>query len=337
MTTTEQQQNPLFINESVQFVLGDCLTALDALENKSVDMIYLDPPYDSGRDYTLNAESDLGFGDKWTGDEYRAFIQAVVQKCALKLKTTGTLFFHISADKMFIPETVLRSAFPLVQPIFWKKCRSKNNVKTKLGATIDVIFKCNLSKSFVFNLVSQAKDETYLKNSFKNADDRGNYSLGHVVTEPSKKGYMYEFEHGGKTFAPKAGWRLKREDLAALAADNRLHMPKTAKGNLYKKIYLAENPGKPCTDLWDDIHSLAQGNEERKYPTAKPVALLERMIRIATNEGGTILDPMCGSGTTGAAAVAVGGGRKCVMMDKNPDAVEVLVARFKDRPAIVHI
>lgn len=325
---TEQQQQQLFMNESIRFVLGDCLTALDAVENKSVDMIYLDPPYDSGRDYTLNAESDLGFGDKWTGDEYRAFIQEVVQKCALKLKTSGTLFFHISADKMFIPETVLRAAFPLVQPIFWKKCRSKNNVKTKLGATIDVIFKCNLSKSFVFNLVSQAKDETYLKNSFKNADDRGNYSLGHIVTEPSKKGYMYEFEHGGKTFAPKAGWRIKREDLSALAADNRLHMPKTAKGNLYKKIYLAENPGKPCTDLWDDIHSLAQGNEERKYPTAKPVALLERMIRIATNDGDTILDPMCGSGTTGAATVAVGGGRKCVMMDKNPDAVEVLVARF---------
>ena len=336
MTTTEQQ-NPLFINEYVKFVLGDCLTTLDALENKSIDMIYLDPPYDSGRDYTLNSESDLGFGDKWTGDEYRAFIQAVVQKCALKLKTSGTLFFHISADKMFIPETVLRAAFPLVQPIFWKKCRSKNNVKTKLGATIDVIFKCNSSKSFVFNLVSQAKDETYLKNSFKNADDRGNYSLGHIVTEPSKKGYMYEFEHGGKTFAPKSGWRIKSEDLAALAADNRLHMPKTAKGNLYKKIYLAENPGKPCTDLWDDIHSLAQGNEERKYPTAKPVALLERMIRIATNEGGTILDPMCGSGTTGAATLAVGGGRKCVMMDKNPDAVEVLAARFNDHSAIVTI
>jgi len=316
------------LNPSTRFVLGDCLTLLDSVENKTVDMIYLDPPYDSGRDYVLNADSALGFGDKWTGDEYRAFIDQVVQKCVQKLKPSGTLFFHISADKMFVPETILRTHFPMVQPIFWKKCRSKNNVKTKLGATIDIIFKCNLAKTFVFNLVSQAKDETYLKNSFKNADERGHYSLGHIVTEPSKKGYMYEFEHGGKTFAPKTGWRIKREDLAALAADGRLHMPKSAKGNLYKKIYLAENPGKPCTDLWDDIHSLAQGKEERTYPTAKPVALIERMIRIATNEGAIVLDPMCGSGTTGLATLAVGGGRTCILMDKNPDTVELLNERF---------
>jgi hypothetical protein len=92
--------------------------------------------------YRLSDEDELGFNDKWAGDEYESFIRRVVGMCASKLKPHGSLFFHISADRMFLPEKILRETFSNIQPIFWKRCRSKNNVKHKLGATIDVIFKC---------------------------------------------------------------------------------------------------------------------------------------------------------------------------------------------------
>lgn len=92
-------------------------------------------------------------------------------------------------------------------------------------------------------------------------------------------------------------------------------MPSKKGANLYKKIYLVENPGKPCTDLWDDIHSISQGSEERNYPTEKPVKLLERIILISTDENDLVLDPMCGSGTTGAACKTLN--RNYIMFDKN--------------------
>ena len=163
--------------------------------------------------------------------------------------------------------------------------------------------------------------------SFKNKYDVGNYSLGHLVTEPTKKGYMYEFTHQDRIFNPQSGWRIKKEVLEQLATENRLHFPKTKKANLYKKIYLHENPGKLCTDLWDDIHSISQGKELRKYPTAKPVKLLERIIEISSDPEDIVLDPMCGSGTTGIACKNLN--RKCILNDLNKDVIEIINNNIK--------
>ena len=137
---------------------------------------------------------------------------------------------------------------------------------------------------------------------------------------------MYSVEIADKTFNPKSGWRIKKSELEKLIAENRIHVPKKASANLYKKIYLHENPGKPCSDLWDDIHSITQGNELRKYPTAKPIKLLERLIKISTDEGDYVLDPMCGSGTTGEACEKLN--RKCTLIDQNTDVVEIVQSRF---------
>ena len=137
---------------------------------------------------------------------------------------------------------------------------------------------------------------------------------------------MYSFTVGERVFNPPTGWRIKQEDLEVLRTQNRLHVPKGEKAKLYKKIYLHENPGKACTDLWDDIHSIGQGSEGRKYPTAKPQKLLERMIAISSDVGDLVLDPMCGSGTTGVAARALG--RRCIMIDANKDVGPILISRF---------
>lgn len=314
-------------HDYVDLHIGDCVSYVNTLQEKSVQMIYLDPPFNSDRNYSMSVDSTIGFQDKWTDENYETFLDKTISALKRVLKEDGTLYFHISAICMFIPHNVLRNHFPFVVPIFWKKCRSKNNVKNKLGATIDIIFKCNLKEKAKFNVVLQEKDATYLKNSFKNKDDRGNYSLGHLVTEPTKKGYMYSFESNGITFNPSTGWRIAKTELEKLEQDNRLHYPKKPGGKLYKKIYLIENPGKPCTDLWDDIHSISQGSEGRKYPTAKPVKLLERLIEISTDKNDVILDPMCGSGTTGSACVELE--RICLLNDNNRDVIPIVQSRFQ--------
>lgn len=326
---SSQQRNGMRLCETpdIQFALGHCVTLLETLEDESVRVFYLDPPFDSDRNYTLSVGSTVGFKDTWEGNEYEQFLRTLLQACFRKLANNGTLYFHISAECMFLPETLLRETFAFVSPIFWKRCRSKNNVKNKLGAAVDILFACSKVRQPLFHVVHQAKDAKYLAGSFKNKDERGPYSLGHLVTESTKIGYRYDFTMDGRTFSPPSGWRISRADLEALAADRRLHVPKSLKAKLYKKIYLSENPGKPCTNLWDDIHSIGQGNEPRLYPTAKPQKLLERILSISSDPGDLVCDPLCGSGTTGAAARALG--RRCWLFDCNSDVVPILQKRFQ--------
>jgi len=316
---------PEFIKDDIQLFISD-FNKLENLENESIKMIYCDPPFNSNRNYKLSDDNNTGFKDKWTDADYELVITNLIDIMYNLLKTDGTLFFHISSDQMFIPEKILRGKFKYVTPIFWKKCRSKNNVKTKLGTTIDIIFKCNKIKKSTFNLVYQEKDATYLEKSHNNSDDRGNYSLGHLVTEKTKKGYIYDIELNGNNYNPPSGWRIKKDKLLELYKDNRIHFPKKKEANLYKKIYLKENPGKPCTDLWDDIHSISQGSEKRLYPTEKPYKLLERLILISTNENDIVLDPMCGSGTTGKACDNLN--RKCILNDSNKEVIEIVKKRL---------
>lgn len=307
---------------------GDCRTILKTLEKQSVHTIYLDPPFNSDRNYVLEQGSEVGFADKWTDETYTAFIEDVISLCKPALDKNGSLFFHISSEQMFIPEKILRAHFKVVRPIFWKRCRSKNNVKRTLGSAIDVIFWCSQTEKRKFNMVYQARDEYYTQNSFKNKDTRGNFALGHLVCDRTRSGYDYTFEIDGRSFHPERGWRITQTELQALAADNRLYVPKTADANLYKKIYLHESEGKPAMDLWDDIPSIAQGAEERSYPTAKPLKLLERIVQMTTDEGDIVLDPMGGSGTTGVACKNLQ--RRCILIDQNPQAIEIMRERLAD-------
>lgn len=160
-----------------------------------------------------------------------------------------------------------------------------------------------------FNMIYQPLDSYYAANSYKNKDARGNYALGHVcytktqAPDPKKTpNRYYEIIHNNNTYKPKYGWRMSIEDMEKLIADDRIHFPtKKTGGNLYKKIYAHESKGKPSTDYWDDVHSIAMGAEGRKYPTQKPIKLLERIIEMSTDEGDIVLDPVAGSGTTGIA------------------------------------
>ena len=143
------------LSEHITLNIG-CSMNLDTPQK--FKMIYFDPPFNSDREYKLNCNSDVGFSDKWEDCDYETFIRKNIEKLYHMLEEDGTLFFHISSACMFIPEKVLRETFKMVEPIFWKKCRSKNNVKTKLGSVMDIIFKCN-----IFTLYLLVKNTRYFR------------------------------------------------------------------------------------------------------------------------------------------------------------------------------
>jgi DNA modification methylase len=188
-------------------------------------------------------------------------------------------------------------------------------------------------------MVYQPLDAYYAENSYKNEDNRGNYALGHVTytktqapdkdkdkLKPEAKRRYYKLKHNKITYEPKNGWRLSKSDLKNLIKEDRIHFPSKIGANPYKKIYAHESKGKACTDYWDDLHSLAQGSEERLYPTQKPEALLRRIIEMSTNEGDIVLDPAAGSGTTGFVAKKLN--RKYILFDINPDSIDICKKRL---------
>ena len=96
---------------------------------------------------------------------------------------------------------------------------------------------------------------------------------------------------------------------------------------LYKKLYKHEVKGKPLSNLWDDIHYITRTTQdERLYPTQKPVALLKRIIELSSNPGDWVLDPVAGSGTTGAAALTLD--RPVTLIDYNQEALKVMQKRL---------
>lgn len=316
---------------TVRIEQGDSREKIKNIPDKSVAAIYFDPPFNTGKEYVLNTEDDTGFSDVFSNDdEYIKLIEPILRNAVRVLKPAGSLFFHISAEEMLIPHILCKKYFSNVQPIFWQRARSKNNVKNKLGAVTDIIFWCSNSKKPKYNIVYQPLDDYYAENSYKNCDTRGNYALGHLVYTKTQKtareDRYYAIVANGKSFEAENGWRLSKEDLEDLIADDRVHFPST-RGNLYRKIYKHESKGKAATNMWDDVHSIAMGSEGRKYPTQKPVKLLERIIEMSTDPGDVILDPMAGSGTTGVAAIHLG--RDAILMEENPEAVEIMANKFK--------
>lgn len=124
-------------------------------------------------------------------------------------------------------------------------------------------------------------------------------------------------------------WRYSKEKMDELDAAGRIVYRKT--GMPYLKRYLDDSKGVPVQDLWDDIpmvRGIRGSNERLGFPTQKPEALLERIIKTSTSEGDTVLDPFCGCGT--AVAVAQRLNRHWIGIDITHLAIGLIKTRLQD-------
>lgn len=312
------------------YVIGDALDDLKT-STQTYQCIYLDPPYSSGRDYKYSErDPEIAFTDRFTQEGYRVWLTDLVTLCKSRLARNGTLWLHIASEYSFPAEQILRGEFKEVEKIFWKKSHGKNTVKTKMGAVIDIIFRCYNSTP-IFNLQYVPLDEYYFENSYRNRDERGLYALGSLRFDKTRSGNDYEIEHGGVIYRAPHGWKVKRLDMEKLISEKRIHfVSPTSKreGNLYKKLYKSECRGKPLSNLWDDISYITRSQKDpRMYPTQKPLKLLERIVLMSSNEGDWVLDPVAGSGTTGVACTLLK--RNFTMVDINMNGKEVFESRLR--------
>ena len=323
-TIEPQNGSQITINSNVSYFNTDILKFTTA--NK-FDLIYLDPPYETNRTFTVNSLDDnTGFDDVWEEDKYVEWVDKLVIHLSPMLTPNGTLVFHISSENSFIAEGILRKHFKKIQKIYWKRCHGKNTVKNKLGEMMDVLFACSNNNN-IFNMMYIPIDDNSVW-AFKNKDDRGEYSLGALKHDRTRVGHLYSIVNNDVTYQNKYGWKQKKEDVEKLIEENRIHFVPSQQ-NMYVKIYKHEHKGVPLSNLWNDIHSITRTSKDpRLYPTQKPQKLLERIIKIYSNENSYVLDPVCGSGTTGFVADKLN--RKCILCDINKDTLDVIVKRFED-------
>ncbi|AWM33740.1 site-specific DNA-methyltransferase [Hymenobacter nivis] len=319
-----------------ELILGDNLEVLRHLPAESVDLIYLDPPFFSNRTYEViwgDAGERRSFEDRWSGGimQYIDWLNERVRELHRVLKPTGSLFLHCDwhADayiRVFILDKIFGEENFRAE-IAWKRSGAHNDAKQgrkALGNIVDKIFYYSKSGKYNFNQLYTEYDESYVEEMYRFKDPDGRrYRVGDLTAAKGGGNTSYEWK-GVKPYKGRY-WAYSIENMEKFDADGLLVYSKT--GMPQFKRYLDTMPGVPLQNEWSDITALGAGSKERiGYPTQKPVALLERIIAMASHEGDVVLDPFVGGGTTVVAAERLK--RRWLGIDQSVQAVKVTELRL---------
>jgi DNA modification methylase len=298
--------------------------------DQSFDLIYMDPPFGLQRDFKMLEQDgeEKGFSDNWESfDDYILWYADIINSAWNKLNKDGWMYLHNN----FIGNALvlshvnknIRSAF--YTNISWKRSGPKNNIKNGWGNIVDSIMVLRKGNPY-FDVEYTNLDAKYEKNSFQNKDERGYYALAKTTGEKSRPGRKFQF----KKYNPEYGWRVSEDMLIEMSDANLLHY---GKNTIYKKIYLEDNKGVPVQNLWDDVYFISRSEtNKRKYPTQKPLKLLERIIKSSCPKDGWVFDPFAGSGTTAIAAQFLE--RNCITSDINPQAIQLITEAIQNSVGI---
>jgi len=258
---------------------GDNLEILSTFENESIDLIYIDPPFFSNRNYEIiwGDEAEVrSFEDRWEGgiNVYVDWMKQRVMELHRVLKPTGSFYLHCDWHAGHYLKVMCDEVFgynKLRNEIIW--CyRGAGYPKKDFGKRHDTIFRYSKTNDYLFNV----------------DDVREEYA---EATKERFKHYIGNVRDGVNFGTQKL------------------------------------NPLGKHPDDWWQIQPIAPSAKERLgYPTQKPEALLDRIIKASSNKGDTILDAFCGCGT--ALAVSEKLQRKWIGIDISPSAIALIKNRM---------
>ena len=248
------------------------------------------------------------------------------------LKSTGSFYFHCDPTSSHYLKLLIDSVFcpnggDFHNEITWKRTNGHNDAKRRFGSTSDIIFFYTKNGSHHFEPQYLPYSEKYIKDFYRHIDsDSRAYQLADMTSPSPRPNMMYEW----KGFvSPSNGWRYSKETMTKLDTEGRIWYPDSKTKRPRLKRYLDEMGGVPVSDIWDDILPLsAQAKERLGYPTQKPEALLERIIKASSNEGDVILDAYCGCGTSVAVAQKLN--RQWIGIDITYQAISLILKRLED-------
>lgn len=327
-----------------------------------VDLIYIDPPFDVGADFTMSVaigdeedtvEKDqsalemVAYRDTW-GRGTDSYLHMMFERLALMrelLAENGSIYVHCdtrvnSALRAVLDELFGRDNF--INQITWRRTGAHND-PGRYGMIADTLLFYSKTEHYTWNQPYGERSEAALEASFSYIEGPDGDTRRLKKGEPVPKGWRrfqsvtlrsphprpnltYDF----KGYKPhRNGWSVSRERMAQYDAAGRLIFPSDPDGAIRLKMYLDESPGVPVQDIWTDIGKVeAVSVENLGYVTQKPEALLARIVETSSNPGGLVADFFCGSGTTGTVAERLG--RKWLMADLGRFAIHTTRKRLID-------
>lgn len=269
---------------------GDCLIELKKIQDNSIDLIYLDPPFYTQKKQKLTKKTDSSiecfeFEDSWKSiNEYLRYLRVRLKECKRVLKLTGSIFLHCDRNACHYLKTMMDEIFGennFRSEIIWSYKRWSNSKKGLLNSHQNIYFYSKTDKykfnTFYTSYSCTTNLDQILQNRIKDKDGITTYQKnanGQIVSNFNKKGV-------------------------------------------------------PLSDVWEIPYLNPKAKERNGYPTQKPILLLERIIKIATDEGDIVLDPFCGSGTTLAAAKLLK--RNYLGFDLSTKAIELCNKRLNGK------
>jgi DNA modification methylase len=325
--------NPVAYLETGVIHCADNLATLAQMPDACVDLVYLDPPFFSNRFYEViwGDEAEVrSFEDRWEGgvNVYLEWMEARLRHLHRVIKPTGALYLHCDSAAGHYLKVMADGIFGKANfrnELIWQRALAKGDAKRKFSANHDTILGYGQTKKTYFAPAHREPDEEYIARfRYNDQDDRGPYRLAPLDSPNPRPNLTYEY----KGYAPpKKGWRVSREVMERLDAEERLAFPTKPDGRIARKHYLDEQDGPMVGDVWTDIPPLQAASAERLgYPTQKPEALLARIIEAGCAPGGIVLDPFCGCGTTIAVAEKLQ--RQWIGIDISRQAVEIIKLRM---------
>jgi DNA modification methylase len=348
---------------------GDNLDILRRyIKDETVDLVYLDPPFNSNQDYNVLFEEKDGtqstaqikvFGDTWHWDQASALVYREVVEAGGKVSKVLQAFHSYLGPNdmlaylaMMAPRLVeLRRVLKPTGSIYLH-CDPTASHYLKL--LLDAVF---LPQCFRNEVIWKRQSAHSDAERFGNVHDvilyyvKGDRAVWNHLFQPYDQDYVrqyyrYEDADGRKFMSGDLGaaglqgggydydWRgVRRVWRCPVETMQRLDSESrifyTRNGIPRLKRYLDEAKGMPAQDVWADVESLRSWHAERLgYPTQKPEALLERIIQASSNEGDVVLDPFCGCGTSVAAAERLK--RRWIGIDITHLAINLMKRRLHD-------
>ena len=306
-------------------------------EKGGLKLIYIDPPFDVGADFSMDIEiggdtftkkpnilEEIAYRDTW-GKGADSFIAMIYERLILMrdlLAEDGSIYVHCDWRMVGYLRIVIDEVFGpdhFQNIITWRRGPQKSH-GLGYGHNADYIIYGTKTDRIVWNIQTGELSDEYLE-SFKE-DEYGKY-----VTTPLHSGRPPKNVPEWRGVKPPSGrgWAYTIETLEKLDKEGKVEWSKNGVPRL--KRYLSEIKGAAVQEIWTDIKPLlAKSSSHVGYPTQKPEALLERIIKASSNEGDLVADFFCGSGTTAAAAEKLG--RKWVCTDLGKFAIHTTRKRM---------
>ncbi|MEK0337343.1 MAG: site-specific DNA-methyltransferase [Nitrosopumilus sp.] len=293
-----------------------------------IDLIYIDPPFDTGADFSYTATipdnpetpedettsftkqpsiiEQKAYRDTW-GKGLESYLQWFYETAIFLhelLADNGSIYVHLDGRMVHYIKTVLDEVFGYENfrnEIIWQRTGAHNDAG-RFGIVHDTLLFYSKGEKITFIPVFVPHSEEHLNTRFNQIEEEtGRRFFAGPITAPGG-GPARKFR--GELLNPPVGrhWSYSQEKIDKLESKNFIYYSKTS--TPYLKQYMDEytEQGRRVQSIWIDILPSKTGKELVGYPTQKPIKLLERIIKASSNEEDLILDIFVGSGTTAAVA-----------------------------------